>query len=190
MAHCESHTLEARAKMRAAHLGKPAPWKLRATRVSNGETLFRCGSCKEFLARDKFHRSGRVSIGIKSQCKVCHSKCSIASRDPVKKRAATTRSEAARRARKAGVDGTVTANDWQTILLILGDACLCCGETDDLTQDHVVPLSKGGPHHPSNIQPLCRKCNERKQARAFDYRSEEQKKAISVWVVEFRRAQS
>jgi hypothetical protein len=44
--------------------------------------------------------------------------------------------------------------------------------------------------HPINFQPLCRPCNERKQAREVDYRTPEQRAAIqAVWVVEFRRAE-
>lgn len=38
-------------------------------------------------------------------------------------------------------------------------ACTCCGATDDLTRDHIVPLARGGTNHPSNLRTLCRRCN-------------------------------
>ncbi len=31
--------------------------------------------------------------------------------------------------------------------------------------DHIIPLSKGGPHTYSNVQTLCRKCNAEKSDR-------------------------
>jgi len=72
--------------------------------------------------------------------------------------------------------------------LTLGDRCLCCGSGILITQDHIVPLARGGLHHPTNLQPLCRPCNERKQARNRDFRTDEQRAAVNaVWVVEFRR---
>jgi hypothetical protein len=37
-----------------------------------------------------------------------------------------------------------------------------CGSQEDLTIDHIVPLSKGGTDHPSNLQWLCRKHNSAK----------------------------
>ena len=49
--------------------------------------------------------------------------------------------------------------------------CLCCGKIDvALTMDHVIPLSKGGEHNISNIQPLCGICNSKKNTKAIDYR--------------------
>lgn len=186
--HCMPHTDEAKAKMRASHLGKPAPWRHRQSKEIDGIMLYRCGSCGGFFPVEGFHKSKRTSLGIKSDCKPCHSAISIASRDQETTRAAGRRNEAARRARKAGSEGSVTAEDWRRVLSILGELCLCCGSELSPTQDHIVPLSKGGLHHPINLQPLCRSCNERKQARARDYRTPEQRAEIeSIWVVEFKR---
>lgn len=43
--------------------------------------------------------------------------------------------------------------------------CKHCGETDDLTVDHIVPRSKGGDDSDENLQTLCRSCNSRKGPR-------------------------
>lgn len=47
-----------------------------------------------------------------------------------------------------------------------GYRCLECGRTDDLSVDHIAPLSLGGSNDLSNLQTLCRPCNSRKGARA------------------------
>ncbi len=46
-----------------------------------------------------------------------------------------------------------------------GYRCKHCQTNDDLTIDHIVPRSKGGLDHKSNLQTLCRSCNSRKGAR-------------------------
>ena len=43
-----------------------------------------------------------------------------------------------------------------------GYACVTCGTPDNLSIDHVIPWSRGGPDHPDNYQTLCRPCNSRK----------------------------
>jgi 5-methylcytosine-specific restriction endonuclease McrA len=40
--------------------------------------------------------------------------------------------------------------------------CSKCGRTNDLTVDHIHPLSDGGQTIASNLQVLCRKCNSSK----------------------------
>lgn len=185
--HNMPHTTAARAKMSASHAGKARPWR-RATQILEGVPHYRCGRCEGFFPRSLFHKSNRTSLGIKSDCKPCHAATALATRDPVLARASKRQSEATRRARKAGAEGCVTTADWDHLLSILGANCLCCGSPDLLTQDHVVPLAHGGRHHPTNLQPLCRPCNERKQARVRDYRTDEQRRAVSeFWVVEFKR---
>ena len=37
--------------------------------------------------------------------------------------------------------------------------CFYCGAPEDITLDHVVPLSRGGRHSIGNIVPACGKCN-------------------------------
>ncbi len=46
-----------------------------------------------------------------------------------------------------------------------GYCCQECGKSEDLTIDHIVPLSKGGIDDLDNLRWLCRKCNSRKGAR-------------------------
>lgn len=73
-----------------------------------------------------------------------------------------------RRARKYGNPGyvTVTGRDWERIRNRFGGRCAYCGVRPDLLcMDHVVPLSRGGRHAPSNIVPACSPCNNTKAAR-------------------------
>lgn len=40
--------------------------------------------------------------------------------------------------------------------------CQACGSTEQIEQDHIVPLSRGGRHCIGNLQPLCSPCNKSK----------------------------
>jgi len=40
--------------------------------------------------------------------------------------------------------------------------CLKCGKKEDLTIDHIIPLSKNGTNGNSNLQTLCMGCNQKK----------------------------
>lgn len=49
-----------------------------------------------------------------------------------------------------------------------GHACAYCLKTGiELTMDHAIPLSKGGPHHIDNIVPACKSCNSVKHDRSI-----------------------
>ena len=68
------------------------------------------------------------------------------------------------RARKRGATiSDFTHNQWLRILAAYNGLCAYCGKKfKELTQDHVIPLSKGGNHTASNIVPACTPCNSRK----------------------------
>lgn len=51
---------------------------------------------------------------------------------------------------------------WKKKLSILGNACQHCGTTEQITIDHIIPITKGGTNHIDNLQPLCRSCNCKK----------------------------
>ncbi|NER00841.1 MAG: HNH endonuclease [Cyanothece sp. SIO2G6] len=40
--------------------------------------------------------------------------------------------------------------------------CRHCGSQQNLSVDHIKPISKGGSNDMSNFQTLCRRCNSRK----------------------------
>lgn len=77
-----------------------------------------------------------------------------------------------RRALEINAEGRYTLEEWYALCEKYGNKCLGCGRPDvKLTQDHVVPLSRGGSNWITNIQPLCMPCNASKGVRTIDYRS-------------------
>lgn len=53
---------------------------------------------------------------------------------------------------------------WQTRLA--GGTCHWCGGAfppDQLTMDHIVPVTRGGKASRGNVVPCCRECNSRKK---------------------------
>jgi hypothetical protein len=65
-----------------------------------------------------------------------------------------------------GRSATLTMAEWQHILDLYKHCCAYCGRSDAiLTQDHYVPLCKGGHHSAENVVPACKSCNSRKRDR-------------------------
>jgi 5-methylcytosine-specific restriction endonuclease McrA len=42
--------------------------------------------------------------------------------------------------------------------------CIYCGSKENITIEHLIPISKGGTHEVYNLFPACRKCNSSKHA--------------------------
>lgn len=67
-----------------------------------------------------------------------------------------------------GLVGSVRGVSYDAILARDGYICWLCHRSvkySDLSFDHVIPLSKGGPHSPENIRVSHWKCNYRKRAK-------------------------
>lgn len=75
-----------------------------------------------------------------------------------------------RRARMRGAPGIHTEAQWEVLKKQYNYMCLCCKQQEPfikLTEDHIIPISRGGSHDISNIQPLCKQCNGRKFTKAY-----------------------
>jgi len=86
--------------------------------------------------------------------------------NPDKRSKIMSRQNAKRRARKRenGGDG-VTADDWREMVDRAQGECVYCGSSEELTIDHVVPISRGGKDDPCNVVPACSQCNYDKNAK-------------------------
>lgn len=74
--------------------------------------------------------------------------------------------------KRAGPDSPgVEVRDWEEMVFLCDDICIVPGcKGSPVTQDHVVPMSRGGRHEITNLQPLCQSCNSSKHTRTIDYR--------------------
>lgn len=101
-------------------------------------------------------------------------------RQSSKGKAADKKGHALRRAKKTQAGGSYTTSEWFDLCKFYGFLCLKCDDlfpSDELTVDHVKPISKGGTSFIHNLQPLCLNCNRIKGIQEIDYR-----KSIPSWV--------
>lgn len=77
-----------------------------------------------------------------------------------------------RRALKASADGFHTQGEWETLKAQYNWKCPCCKKAEPqikLTEDHIIPLIRGGSDNIENIQPLCKPCNSKKHIKIIKY---------------------
>ena len=150
--------------------------------------LIKCTKCGNDKPDYLFYKDSRKVSGLKSYCKECDKsyKRSLESiqrgRDRLRSanykspnkavndrnyrstplgKASKLRAKNKRRA-IAG-QHTLTSNEWEAVLSAFNYSCAYCGSLNDITLDHVKPVSKGGGTTVDNIIPACRSCNSRRR---------------------------
>jgi 5-methylcytosine-specific restriction endonuclease McrA len=88
--------------------------------------------------------------------------------DPAKYAKIKKRSNDKRRAQKLSSVGVLPVDYENIIFSLYGRVCLKCRSDRNIEMDHVIPLSTGGIHCITNMQPLCRSCNASKGNRSSD----------------------
>lgn len=75
--------------------------------------------------------------------------------------------------RKRTNGGKFSLEQWNAMKEFYEFSCLSCGRIEPeikLTMDHIIPVSIGGKHEKSNIQPLCFSCNCSKHASIINFK--------------------
>lgn len=75
-----------------------------------------------------------------------------------------------RRVKKKGALGSHTYKEWEYLKFLYDYICPKCLRKEpeiQLTEDHKIPLSKGGTDYIDNIQPLCGVCNSSKNSKIW-----------------------
>lgn len=84
--------------------------------------------------------------------------------NPEKARALVARRRHMRRANGTAED----AREADSLMACLPKRCIYCADTESkLTIEHVIPLSRGGKHHVTNVAWACQPCNSRKNAKTW-----------------------
>jgi hypothetical protein len=125
---------------------KAAKAKQQAQRRKSGRPLLCIGPCEQVLPPTAFDPGYRT-------CRRCRFEA-----NPEKYR----RQWRARRAREHSALGGYQTWEWISLLVRFNGQCAYCDAAPAATQDHVIPLTRGGSNFASNLLPACWSCNAMK----------------------------
>lgn len=161
-------------------------------RIKAAQELFQqgykyCPKCEQTKELDKFSRNTKSRDGKQNWCQQCMNirreqwakdnperdkelELKYKQTDRYKITHKNIKYERRQKLAKTPKELRLTAKHWKAVLDLCGNVCLSCGSTEDITIDHVKPLSLGGLNTVFNVQPLCHHCNSIKRDTEIDYR--------------------
>ena len=74
---------------------------------------------------------------------------------------------ARQRVRNRIIQGKIFVITDKDLRRLYSQPCAFCGTMENLSIDHIIPLSRGGSHSIGNMMTLCRSCNASKNARTI-----------------------
>lgn len=172
---------EVRMKLSKAHKGTKKPW---AGKYQHSEehNLKISKSVKEFYDSDKSNEVRR-RISLSSAGRVISEETRANMRLAQSKLPTYKGGESTRLVRKAFAQrhreyvkklngGKHAFEEWEELKALYKYTCPACKKKEPsikLTEDHIIPISKGGGNDISNIQPLCHSCNSKKHDKYIVY---------------------
>lgn len=80
--------------------------------------------------------------------------------NPEARKISVSKSQHKRRAQKEANGIYLVSNEFYAQLY--ASPCVMCGTLENITADHIIPISRGGTESEGNLQPLCGTCNSSK----------------------------
>ncbi len=175
------HSKETLEKLRISHLGK----KQSADTIEKRVSKFRGVNHWAYTGEKKCLDCGKKRYRYSVRCRKCSDRFRVGENHHSWKGGYENHlsHNKRRRVTKLGNGGFHTAIEWVELKKKYEYMCLCCKKYEPdviLTEDHIIPLSKGGTDYISNIQPLCKKCNSKKYSKTIDYRTMPAMASLSV----------
>ena len=127
-------------------------------RIKRANKTYRLRNREREVARKRAWREANLE-------KANHATTAWRVANPEKVRAIGVNIRARRRALFGAVVLDFTVEQWDEMKAMHEYRCAYCHEEKPLTQDHIIPISKGGAHTRDNIAPACRSCNSSKHNR-------------------------
>ena len=184
-----THTKETRIKLSIAHKGTKKPWAGKYKHTKEHNENIKTSVRRTFLERGIEIRKKISAIhkGRKWTPEQRKKMEEVFKRSPNYRGGKETRkvrkafNQRRREVVKRGNGGTHTIYQWENIKKECGYACLCCHRKEPeikLTEDHILPICKGGSDNIENIQPLCNSCNSKKNKKTINYKNNQEVSVI------------